>query len=174
MSTTPGSNDQWSNTILLLLALGAGFLFVCSGMILAAAFLLHDAGRSSQKMAEETGGKSGPPSTAADKGPNSPRQTPLVAAQAFLEDLKKARVDEAYAKTAPSYQSQVSRQEFSRLIEQNPSFISYQTCTWNTTPGMDPFTFEGKISGGPHASAAFTLEVSPAGKGYEISKFTIH
>jgi hypothetical protein len=96
-----------------------------------------------------------------------------VASQ-FLDDLSKAKVDQAYEKTTKAYQSHLKAEEFRALVRSHPGLHSAKLTDMQTRDlTNDQATFKASLDG-PNGTLDVIVEASiKEGNGWKVNRFTV-
>jgi hypothetical protein len=102
-------------------------------------------------------------------------QAPVEEVKAQLADVKAGNLDAAYARLAPAYQSEVSKEEFQAFAAKHDSFAQNADTTFSSRMMQnDTATLGGSLKGASGESEAATFKLVQQGGAWKITDIEVN
>jgi hypothetical protein len=101
-------------------------------------------------------------------------QAPVDEVKAQLADVKAGNLDGAYARLAPAYQSDVSKEEFQAFVGKHASFAQNQDTTFNNRSlGNDTASISGSLKAVSGESEDASFKLVKQGGGWKVTAIEV-
>jgi hypothetical protein len=166
MSTSSNNN----RIVYILLAVAAVIVLLCGG------FFVFKVGNSLLGETPISGTQSGGVNRTQTfpKGEDASGMKGQQVVDAFLLELNKEQLEDAYQRTSIGFQGSMSQSDFNAFVQKNRGLVGWtRKHIKGAAPGNQMMMMKGHLSGGPNPGIDFTIEVGMEPQGWRITKFTV-